>query len=167
MLREMTKKDLTTTETRKKTKMDKVTVRILNKSAFGLPEYATEGSSGCDLRANISESIVIKPLERIAVPTGLFIELPLGYEAQIRSRSGLTLKHGIVVANGIGTIDSDYRGEICVILVNISNEDYEILPHEKIAQMVVVKYERAEFELCETLEDTQRGSGGFGHSGKL
>ena len=147
--------------------MDKVTVKIINKSEYPLPEYATVGSSGCDLRANSELPITVKPFERLAVPTGLYIQLPKGYEAQIRSRSGLTLKHGIVVANGIGTIDSDYRGEISVILVNISNEDYTISPGEKIAQMVISNYIQADFELCETLDDTSRGSGGFGHSGKL
>lgn len=147
--------------------MDKITVKALNRSLNPLPEYATKGSSGCDLRAAITEPMLIKPRQRVAIPTGLSIQLPIGYEAQIRSRSGLTLKHGIVVANGIGTIDSDYRGEICVIITNISDEDYEISPGEKIAQMVIASYVFADFELCDTLDDTQRGVGGFGHSGKL
>ncbi len=147
--------------------MDKVNIKIINKSANPLPEYATTGSSGCDLRANLAAPYCLKAGERAAIPTGLFIELPMGYEAQIRSRSGLSLKYGVVVANGVGTIDCDYRGEICVILANISSSDYIIQPGEKIAQMVISAYSLANFIPCDVLDDTQRGEGGFGHSGKL
>lgn len=141
-------------------------VKIVNKSRFALPKYATPGSAGCDLLANLSEAVVIKAGERAVVPTGLYIELPEGYEAQIRSRSGLSLKHGIIVANGVGTIDSDYRGEIGVILANISKDDYTVSPGDKIAQMVIAQYIQVDFTECEALEETERGAGGFGHSGK-
>lgn len=147
--------------------MSGVKVKIVNKSQNPLPEYATKGSAGLDLRADIKEPLLLKSGKRFAVPTGLYIELPEGYEAQIRSRSGLSLKCGVVAANGVGTVDSDYRGEVCVILANISDEDYEIAPGEKIAQMVISKYCRAELVLCDELEKTERGEGGFGHSGKL
>lgn len=143
-----------------------VKINIKNTSPFPLPSYASEGSAGCDLRADIKEDTVIHSFETILVPTGIYIALPDGYEAQIRSRSGMTLKHGIVVANGIGTIDSDYRGEIKVILYNQSESDYTITPGERIAQMVIAKYEKAEFVLAEELDETSRSDGGFGHSGK-
>ncbi|MBR5996174.1 MAG: dUTP diphosphatase [Eubacteriaceae bacterium] len=145
--------------------MNKTSVGIVNLSPYPAPSYATPGSSGVDLRANIAGEIVINPREITAIPTGIFIEMPEGIEAQIRSRSGMTLKHGIVVANGIGTIDSDYRGEISVIITNISNEPYTVSPGEKIAQMVFCEYVKAEFNAKETLDDTERGAGGFGHTG--
>lgn len=140
-------------------------IKVINKSKHPLPQYATEGSAGMDLRANIDEPIVLKPLERALVPTGLFIALPIGYEAQIRPRSGLALKHGITLANAIGTGDSDYRGEIGVILINLSNEDFIIEDGERIAQMVIARYERAEWVQVEELDETERGSGGYGHTG--
>lgn len=141
-------------------------VRIINKSKHDLPEYATEYSAGIDLRANIEEEIVLKPLERVLVKTGLFIELPKGYEAQIRPRSGLALKHGITVLNTPGTIDADYRGEIGIILVNLSNEAFHIHDGERICQMVINKFEKVDLEVVEKLNDSDRGEGGFGHTGK-
>ncbi len=141
-------------------------VKIVNKSSNELPAYATSLSAGLDLRANLDEEIVLSPLQRILVPTGLFIELPEGYEAQIRPRSGLAFKHGISVLNSPGTIDADYRGEIKVILVNLSNDDFIIKHGERICQMVVSKHETVDFKLVTTLEDTERGAGGFGHTGK-
>lgn len=141
-------------------------VNIINKSKYEIPSYKTEGSAGMDLLANIDQEIVIKSLDRIIIPTGLFIELPNGYEAQIRSRSGMTIKHGLVVANGIGTIDSDYRGEIGVIMLNISKEDYTIKPGERIAQMVIAKYEQVDLVSVDVLSDSERGQGGFGSTGK-
>lgn len=141
-------------------------VKIINRSDNPLPRYETPGSSGVDLYSNNDQPIKVSTNEIVKVPTGLFLEIPLGYEAQIRSRSGMTLKHGIVVANGIGTIDSDYRGEICVLITNISKEDYTIQKGERIAQMVFAKVEQLTFELCDTISDTQRGDGGFGHTGK-
>ena len=143
-----------------------VKVNIKNTSPFDIPSYASAGSAGCDIRADITDEITIPSFGTALIPTGIYIALPDGYEAQIRSRSGLTLRHGIVVANGIGTIDSDYRGEIKVILYNQSKTDYTITPGERIAQMVISKYEKAEFILTEDLDDTDRGDGGFGHSGK-
>ena len=140
-------------------------VRIVNTSGYELPEYKTEGSAGVDLRANLSEPVVLKPLERSLVPTGLFMALSQGYEAQIRPRSGLAYKHGLSVLNSPGTIDSDYRGEIKVLLVNLSNENFVVNPGERIAQMVIAKYEKVDFELVESLEETVRGEGGFGHTG--
>ncbi|NLX61759.1 MAG: dUTP diphosphatase [Tissierellia bacterium] len=140
-------------------------VKIVNKSNFPLPTYKTTGSAGMDLHANIEEPIVLKPLERALIPTGLYISIPQGYEAQIRARSGMALKHGITLANGIGTIDSDYRGEIGVILVNLSNEEYIINSGDRVAQLVIAKYERVELEEVESLDETERGSGGFGHTG--
>lgn len=131
-----------------------------------LPEYKTQGAAGMDLCAAISEPITLKPLERILVPTGLKIELEHGYEAQIRPRSGMSIKHGITLINCIGTIDEDYRGEVCIAVVNISNEEYTIQPDERIAQMVIAKYEQAEIEVVMELSDTQRGEGGFGSTGK-
>ncbi len=141
-------------------------VKIINRSANPLPEYSTEHSAGMDLRANISEEIVLKPLERKLIPTGLYIELPVGYEAQVRPRSGLAIKKGITVLNSPGTIDADYRGEICAILINLSNEDFVIAPGERICQMVVAAHEKVEWENVEILEETDRGAGGFGHTGK-
>lgn len=140
-------------------------IKIVNKSAFKLPDYQTIQSAGMDLQANIDTAIVLKPLGRQLVKTGLFIELPVGFEAQVRPRSGLALKKGITVLNSPGTIDADYRGEIGVILINLSNEDFEIVPGERIAQLVIAKHERAEWIQVETLEETQRGAGGFGSTG--
>jgi len=140
-------------------------VRVVNKGGQPLPTYATAQSAGMDLRANISEPIVLKPLERKLVPTGLFIALPKGYEAQVRPRSGLALKKGITVLNTPGTIDADYRGEIGVILINLSSEDFVIENGERIAQMVIAKHETAEFLTVDVLDDTERNDGGFGHTG--
>lgn len=140
-------------------------IDIINKSGFELPNYETEGSAGIDLQANIDEPIKLEPLDRALVPTGLFISIPEGFEAQIRGRSGLALKHGITLANGIGTIDSDYRGEIKVILINLGKEPYIINKGDRVAQMVFVKYERVNFNLVKELDETSRGKGGFGHSG--
>jgi len=141
-------------------------IRIVNRSKHELPQYATAHSAGMDLRANLETPIVLKPLERCLVPTGLFIELPVGYEAQIRPRSGLALKKGISVLNTPGTIDADYRGEIGVILINLSAEEFEIEDGERICQMVIAAHERAEWELTDELGETERGAGGFGHTGK-
>jgi dUTP pyrophosphatase len=140
-------------------------INIINKSAHTLPEYETLASAGMDLRANILEAIILKPLERALIRTGLFIELPIGIEAQVRPRSGLALKKGITVLNAPGTIDADYRGEIGVILVNISNEDFTIENGERIAQLVIAKHERAEWLEVENLSETKRGEGGFGSTG--
>ena len=131
-----------------------------------LPEYKTEGAAGMDLCAAIDEPITLKPLERTLIPTGLKIELEHGYEAQIRPRSGMSIKHGITLINCVGTIDEDYRGEVCVAVVNISNETYTIEPQERIAQMVITKYEQAELEVVAELTATTRGAGGFGSTGK-
>ncbi|MBQ2448368.1 MAG: dUTP diphosphatase [Bacteroidales bacterium] len=141
-------------------------VNIINKSKHALPAYATPQSAGMDLRANIEEAITLKPLERKLIPTGLFIELPVGYEAQIRPRSGLALKKGITVLNTPGTIDADYRGEIGVILINLSNEDFVIEDGERICQMVIAQHAQAEWIEVEVLGETERGAGGFGHTGK-
>lgn len=141
-------------------------IKIINKSHHQLPEYATPYSAGVDLRAFISEPIILKPLQRALIPTGLFIELPQGYEAQIRPRSGLAIKHGLTVLNTPGTIDADYRGEIRVILVNLSNEDFIINDGERICQMVIAAHAQVTWKESESLNDTQRGSGGFGHTGK-
>ena len=140
-------------------------IKIINRSKHALPEYATLLSAGMDLRAHLSSSMVLGPLERCLVPTGLYIALPEGYEAQIRPRSGLALKKGITVLNSPGTIDADYRGEICVILVNLSNESFEIEDGERICQMVIARHERAQWNLVEELDATERGEGGFGHTG--
>ncbi|TXE13032.1 dUTP diphosphatase [Seonamhaeicola algicola] len=140
-------------------------IKIINKSNHNLPHYETIASAGMDLRANINESITLKPLERTIVKTGLFIELPIGFEAQVRPRSGLAAKKGITVLNAPGTVDADYRGEIGVILVNISNEDFIIENGERIAQLVIAKHERAEWLEVEELSSTDRGSGGFGSTG--
>ena len=141
-------------------------VQIINKSKHPLPAYATEQSAGMDLRANLDMPIVLKPLQRGLVPTGLFMALPKGFEAQVRPRSGLAIKKGISVLNSPGTIDADYRGEVCVILVNLSSEDFVIEDGERIAQMVIARHEQAEWEEVDVLEETERGSGGFGHTGK-
>lgn len=141
-------------------------VQIINKSKHPLPAYATEQSAGMDLRANLDMPIVLKPLQRCLVPTGLFMALPKGFEAQVRPRSGLAIKKGIGVLNSPGTIDADYRGEVCVILVNLSSEDFVIEDGERIAQMVIARHEQAEWEEVDVLEETERGSGGFGHTGK-
>lgn len=140
-------------------------VKIVNKSGFQLPFYATELSAGMDLKASIETPIELDTLERAMVPTGIYIELPAGYEAQIRPRSGLAAKHGISVCNSPGTIDADYRGEIKVILVNLSKEKFTINPGERIAQMVIAKYEKIEWEEVEQLSETDRGTGGFGSTG--
>lgn len=140
-------------------------IRIVNKSKHPLPSYETIDSAGMDVRANIDAPVSLKPLERSLVPTGLFIELPSGYEAQIRPRSGLAIKKGISLLNTPGTIDSDYRGEIKVILVNLSNEDFVINDGERIAQMVISKFEKAEWSETDILIETERGEGGFGHTG--
>ena len=140
-------------------------IKIVNRSKHQLPAYETEASAGMDLRANLSKDIILKPLERYLVPTGLFIELPVGYEAQIRPRSGLAVKHGISLLNTPGTIDADYRGEIKIILVNLSNEDFVVKDGERIAQMIISKVEKARWIEVEELQETQRGAGGFGHTG--
>ncbi len=141
-------------------------VEIINKSKHALPHYATEQSAGMDLRANLEESIFLKPMERKIIPTGLFIALPEGYEAQIRPRSGLAIKHGITLVNTPGTIDADYRGEIGIIMINLSNEVFEIKDGERIAQMVINKYEKISWQQVDSLDETQRGAGGFGSTGK-
>ena len=141
-------------------------VSIVNHSKHPLPEYATALSAGMDIRANIDNPSVLKPLERKLIPTGLFIELPAGYEAQIRPRSGLAIKKGITVLNSPGTIDADYRGEVCIILVNLSSVDFEIVDGERICQMVIAEHAQAEWVEVEVLGDTERGAGGFGHTGK-
>ncbi len=140
-------------------------ISIVNKSHNPLPSYATEYSAGMDIRAFLKDSLVLKPLDRVLVPTGLFIELPQGYEAQIRPRSGMALKKGVTVLNTPGTIDSDYRGEIGVILINLSNTEVIIEDGERICQMVIAKHETITFEQVQVLNDTQRGAGGFGHTG--
>lgn len=141
-------------------------IKIVNHSKHALPAYATIHSAGLDLRANLNSPITLKALERKLIPTGLFIELPEGYEAQIRPRSGLALKHGITVLNSPGTIDADYRGEICVILINLSDSDFIIEDGERICQMVIAAHEQAEWIEVEELGETVRGAGGFGHTGK-
>ncbi|MDF1675941.1 MAG: dUTP diphosphatase [Vicingaceae bacterium] len=141
-------------------------IKIVNKSNHPLPHYGTEAAAGVDLRANIETPITLKPLERTLVKTGLFMELPVGYEAQVRPRSGLAYKNGITVLNSPGTIDADYRGEVGVILVNLSNEPFVIENGERIAQLVITKHEQAEWELVEELAETERGAGGFGSTGK-
>lgn len=143
----------------------KLQVRIINKGSQPLPEYATSQSAGLDLRANIDTPVTLNPLERKLIPTGLHIALPVGYEAQIRPRSGLALKHGITVLNSPGTIDADYRGELMTLLINLSNEPFIINPGERIAQMVVARHEQVEFLPVEVLDDTERGAGGYGHTG--
>ena len=141
-------------------------VKIVNHSSNPLPAYSTALSAGMDLRANLKQPVILKPLERILVPTGLFIELPVGYEAQIRPRSGLAIKKGITVLNSPGTIDADYRGEIQVILINLSAEDFKIEHGERICQMIISKHETVGWQSVEILEETARGEGGFGHTGE-
>lgn len=141
-------------------------IRIINKSKHPLPQYATPLSVGLDLRANIDTPITLQPLQRCLVSTGLFMALPEGYEAQVRPRSGLAIKKGVTVLNSPGTIDADYRGEICIILVNLSNEPFVIEDGERVAQMVIARHEQAEWDETDTLDETERGTGGFGHSGK-
>ena len=142
-----------------------VKVKVINKGRQPLPAYATPQSAGMDLRANIDNPVTLRPLERKLVPTGLYMALPEGYEAQIRPRSGLALKHGLTVLNSPGTIDSDYRGEVMVLLVNLSGEDFTVNDGERIAQMVIARHETAELEEAVQLDDTERGAGGYGHTG--
>jgi dUTP pyrophosphatase len=146
--------------------MAPITVKIINKSANPLPAYATADAAGMDLRASLETAITLQPLERSLVPTGLFIELPQGYEAQIRPRSGLAIKHGLTLLNTPGTIDADYRGELKIIMINLSNEPQTIAPGDRIAQMIVAPFVQAQLEPVELLTDTVRGEGGFGHTGK-
>jgi dUTP pyrophosphatase len=141
-------------------------IKIVNHSKHNLPEYQTDFSAGMDLCANIDKPVHLRPLERALIPTGLFIELPVGYEAQIRPRSGLAIKDGITVLNTPGTIDADYRGEVCIIIINISEKEYTVNDGDRICQMIISKHERAEWERVEMLNDTNRGAGGFGHTGK-
>ena len=143
-----------------------VKVKIVNRSRHKLPEYGTEHAAGMDIRANLDEPVVLKPMQRVLIPTGLYIELPEGYEAQIRPRSGLALKKGIGILNSPGTIDADYRGEIGIILVNLSSEPFTVNDGERICQMVIAAHSHVDWELVETLDDTERGAGGFGHTGK-
>ncbi len=146
--------------------MAEIEVKIINQSANSIPEYATAGSSGMDLRANLTTSQVIQPMERLLIPTGLFIELPEGYEAQIRPRSGLAIKQGITCLNSPGTIDADYRGEIKIILINLSNEEQVIQPGDRIAQMIIQSVEKCKWVQVEEITSTDRNAGGFGHTGK-
>lgn len=140
-------------------------IKIINKSKHALPQYATPLSAGLDLRANLDTPITLQPLQRCLVPTGLYMALPAGYEAQVRPRSGLAIKKGITVLNSPGTIDADYRGEICIILVNLSDHPFVIEDGERVAQMVIARHEQAEWEETDSLDETERGEGGFGHSG--
>lgn len=140
-------------------------IKIVNKSKHDLPKYETEASAGMDLRANFDEPIMVKSLERAMIPTGLYIELPIGFEAQVRPRSGLAIKHGITVLNTPGTIDADYRGEIKVIIVNLSDQDFEIKDGERVAQMIIAAHAKANWEEVSELNETERGAGGFGHTG--
>ncbi len=149
-------------ETKNKTMIQ---VKVINKGHQPLPAYATEQSAGMDLRANINDAVVLHPMERRLIPTGLHIALPAGYEAQVRPRSGLALKHGITVLNSPGTIDADYRGEIGVLLINLSSEDFVVNDGERIAQMVIARHGQADFTLVEELDVTERGEGGYGHTG--
>lgn len=142
-----------------------IKIKVVNKGRQQLPAYATSQSAGMDLRANIDIPITLRPMERRIIPTGLYIALPPGFEAQVRPRSGLALKHGITVLNSPGTIDADYRGEIGVLLVNLSTDDFIITEGERIAQMVIARHEQGEFELTDELDDTERGAGGYGHTG--
>ncbi len=142
-----------------------IQVKVVNKGRHPLPAYATPQSAGMDLRANISEPVTLRPLERRLIPTGIFMALPEGYEAQVRPRSGLALKHGITVLNSPGTIDADYRGEVMVLLVNLSADDFVVNDGERIAQMVVARHETVEFTAVEALDSTERGAGGYGHTG--
>ena len=146
--------------------MSPINIKIVNTSANPLPQYATKGSSGMDIRASLDIPVRLQPLQRTMIPTGLFVEIPNGYEVQIRPRSGLAIKHGITCLNTPGTIDSDYRGEIKIILINLSSEEQVINHGDRIAQMIVQRTERAEFEQVEFLNETERAAGGFGHTGK-
>lgn len=146
--------------------MQKIKVKIVKENGVEIPKYETSGAAGLDVRANIKEAIVLKSLDRVLIPTGIKMAIPQGYEVQVRPRSGLALKYGITMLNSPGTIDSDYRGEIKVIVVNLSKDDYKIEPQERIAQLVLNKVEQMEFELVENLDETLRGEGGFGHTGK-
>jgi dUTP pyrophosphatase len=146
--------------------MSKISVNIVNRSPNALPGYATEGSAGMDIRAHLSETVILRPLERKLIPTGLFIELPRGYEAQVRPRSGLAINQGITCLNSPGTVDSDYRGELKVILINLSQEEQAIQPGDRIAQMVIGRVEQVEWELVEQVAVTARSDGGFGHTGR-
>jgi len=141
-------------------------IKIINKSEHPLPQYETAHAAGMDLRASTNEEIILKPLQRQLISTGLFIELPIGYEAQIRPRSGLAYKHGISIVNSPGTIDADYRGELKVLLVNLSDTDFKIVNGDRIAQMIVAKHETVQWQAVEALEETDRGEGGYGHTGK-
>lgn len=147
--------------------MQEVEIKIINTSKNNLPEYATHGSSGLDLKANLTNPVILQPLERAMIPTGIFIELPLGFEAQVRPRSGLALKYGITCLNSPGTVDSDYRGELKVILINLSNESFSVNHGERIAQVVISKVEKANWQPVVQLEFSVRGEGGFGHTGKI
>ena len=146
--------------------MSKVKVRIINQSSNPLPEYATAGSAGLDIRANLGSPVTLKPMERLLIPTGLFIELPEEFEAQVRPRSGLANKYGLTCLNSPGTVDSDYRGELKVLLINLSNEEHTIMHGDRIAQMVVSRVERVKWKEVEVISETVRGEGGFGHTGK-
>lgn len=141
-------------------------IKVINRSKHDLPSYTTNASSGMDLRANIAKDVILGPMQRALIPTGLFLEIPVGFEAQIRPRSGLAIKKGITVLNSPGTIDADYRGEVCIILINLSAENVVIKDGERICQMVIAKHEKAEWECVEKLRETDRGKGGFGHTGK-
>ncbi len=143
-----------------------ISVKVINRSDNPLPHYATEAAAGMDLRANNETPITLAPMQRVMVPTGLYIELPIGYEAQIRPRSGLAIKHGLSIPNSPGTIDADYRGEINILLINLGQEPFVIRKGERIAQMIIAKYEQVQWELVSTLSETERGAGGFGHTGK-
>jgi len=144
-----------------------MTIKIVNQSKHELPKYETQASAGMDLRANLENPVVLEPLKRVLIPTGLYIEVPVGYEAQVRPRSGLALKNGISVLNSPGTIDADYRGEVRVILVNLSQDSFQINDGDRIAQMVISAHVQAQFEEVEVLSETHRGAGGFGHTGSL
>ena len=143
-----------------------MTVKVVNKSAYPLPQYESALAAGMDVKANITEPVLLKPMARAMVPTGLFVEIPAGYEIQVRPRSGLAAKFGITVLNAPGTVDADYRGEIKVILVNLSDNDFEIQPGERIAQLVLARHERADWQPVDILSDTNRGAGGFGSTGR-
>lgn len=142
-------------------------IKIVNNSRHDLPKYSTDASAGMDLRASLEVDLIIKPMDRMLIPTGLFLEIPLGYEAQIRPRSGLAVKNGVTILNSPGTIDADYRGEVCIILINLSKEDFIIKDGERICQMVIAKHEKAEWVTVQSLEKTVRGTGGFGHTGNI
>lgn len=141
-------------------------IKVVNQSKHPLPAYETQQSAGMDIRANIDAELILMPLQRVLIPSGLFIELPIGFEAQIRPRSGLALKHGITVLNSPGTIDADYRGEIKIVLINLSNEAFTIKDGDRIAQMIIAKHEQAEWQEVSVLSETERGAGGYGHTGK-